>query len=220
MSQQRVRHRRTDQITVLSIHYYTIAIFLYEIALSDAIETERYGTHPFARLDMLHACLKSVRRLFDEVHTISSSEWYNIPYTTWSVVGHAIVVLSRLSLYKASGWNEDYNRSSIDFATIVDALIHKFELERNHLWIEDGDMGGTSPKGGVPPQVFLMLSAKLQNIKAAQEAKYAAQIEDLGETIGSFCPNPATAFMGDDLGLTPSTALFDFFDDNLWPQFA
>lgn len=211
---------RADLVAVLSIHYYTVEVFLYEIALSDTIETERYGTYPFARLNMLYACLNSVRLLFDQVQAISASEWYNIPYTTWTVVGHAIVVLSRLSLCKAEGWNKDYNRGIVDFATMVDALIQKFEVDRDSITSEGEEPRINLPEGGVPPQVFLMISTKLRHIKDAQEAKYAAQIEDLGETSGSFCPNLTTTFMADELGLPPSTALFDFFDENFWPQFA
>lgn len=124
---------KTDWSTVLSIHYYAVEAFLYEIALSDTIEDERYGSYSLARLGMLYACLNSVRLLFDQVHAISSSEWYDTPYTTWALVRHALVVLSRLSLCKADGWDPESNCSIVDFSTLIDALALKFEVEQNVL---------------------------------------------------------------------------------------
>jgi hypothetical protein len=194
-------------------------VFLYEIALSDTIGIERYGAYPFARLNMLYACLKSIRLLFDQVHAISSSEWYDIPYTTWALVGHAIVVLSRLSLCRAEGWNKEYNRSIVDFSAVVDALVQKFEVQRNPITGEREETGTGSSGRAVPPQVFLMVSTKLQHIKAAQEAKYATQVDDFDQTSGALGPNPTTSFVDDELGMPPSTSFFDLLDENFWQQF-
>lgn len=189
-------------------------MFLYEIALNNTIETECYGAYPFAQLNMLYACLKSVRLLFDQVHAISSSEWYDIPYTTWAVVGHAIVVLSRLSLCKVEGWNKEYNRSIIDFSVVVDALAQKFEVQRSSITGEREETGTDPSHQAAPPQIFLMVSNKLRLMKAAQEAKYAAQINDFGQTSGTPGLNPATKFVDDELGMPPSTSFFDLLDDS------
>lgn len=52
-----------------------------------------------------------------------------IPYTLWAQFGHAIVVLSRLSLYRSDhgGWDQDYVRNTIDYYETCDKLVKKLE---------------------------------------------------------------------------------------------
>lgn len=197
---------KTDWNTVLSIHYYAVEVFLYEIALCDTIEDERYGTYSLARLGMLYACLNSVRLLFDQVHAISSSEWYDTPYTTWALVSHALVVLSRLSLCKADGWDTESNCSIVDFSTLIDALAHKFEVEQNVLQLAP------------PPQIFLMVSSRLQLIKAAHETKYAAQMSVANQIPRPSGADPTPTTLDDELFMPLSYPFFDFLDESFWSQ--
>jgi hypothetical protein len=204
--------------TVLSIHYYIVEVFLYEIALSDGIEAERYGTHSLPRLGMLHACLTSVKLLFDQVHAISASEWYDIPYITWALVGHAIVVLSRLTLCTAVGWDRESNCSIIDFSALIDALAQKFELDRNTTANTQGKTGKAVSQPIELPQIFLMVSSKLQHIKAAQEAKYAAQMDGSDQNSMPYGGDSTTLAMDDASFMSLSTPFFDFLDESFWQQ--
>lgn len=167
---------------------------------------------------MLHACLKSVRLLFEQVLAISASEWYDIPYITWALVGHAIVVLSRLSLCKAAGWDEERESSILDFSAMVDALAQKFELGQNIITDEQETRGTGVSQRVALPQIFSVVSSKLQHIKAAQEAKFAAQMDSSDQNPNPYDADPSTYALDDASFMPLSTPFFDFLDENFWQQ--
>jgi len=208
-----------DKIAVLLIHYYAIEIFLYETALNDNIDALRYGMYPFARLNMLYACLNSTRLCFDTAYALPLSEWFHLPYTMWTLMGHAIVVLSRLSLFRAEGWDQEYIRSILDFSGVMDTLVRKLD-EAKALAEKPSRPLGDNALPRVVLQPFSTLSTKLQWIKAAHEAKYAAQTSKSDQIPDLSSAETVVMPTDDEFAMPPTTPFFEFLDDNFWQQFS
>ena len=85
------------------VHYHIFEILLYEAALDDNMDSVRYGTYPFNRLNMLYAGLNSTKLCFEASYSVPPSALYDLPYMVWTLLGHVRVVLSRLSLLEAEG---------------------------------------------------------------------------------------------------------------------
>ncbi|EXJ68069.1 uncharacterized protein A1O5_08684 [Cladophialophora psammophila CBS 110553] len=203
------------QNAVLLLHYHAIEILLYETALNDGIGLSRYGAYPFSRLSMLYACLNSTKLCFETAYTIPAFDWFDLPYAVWALLGHAIVVLSRLSLSKADGWDQEYVRKTIDFSATMDKLMRHLdaakELAENQSWYQ---------LSRVVPQLYLTFMEKLRRIKAAHEAKYRAQQASIpGVTT---IPSPAQTIMmltDDEIGMQRTPFFCDFLNDDFWEQF-
>ncbi|KIW95391.1 uncharacterized protein Z519_03975 [Cladophialophora bantiana CBS 173.52] len=202
-------------VAVLLLHYHAIEILLYETALNDGIGPSRYGTYPVSRLSMLYACLKSTKLCFETAYTIPNFEWFDLPYAVWALLGHAIVVLSRLSLFKAAGWDQEYVRKTIDFSATMEKLMRHLdaakELAETRSWYQ-------LPR--VVPQLYLTFMEKLRRIKAALEAKYKAQQASIPGVTA--IPSPAQTIMmltDDEIGMQRTPFFCDFLNDDFWEHF-
>jgi hypothetical protein len=165
---------------------------------------------------MLYACLNSTKLCFETAYTIPDFEWFDLPYAVWALLGHAIVVLSRLSLLKADGWDQEYVRKTIDFSATMDKLMRHLdaakELAESHSWYQ-------LPR--VVPQLYLTFMEKLRRIKAAHEAKYKAQHANIIPRVTTI-PSPAQTIMmptDDEIGMQCSPFFCDFLNDDFWDQF-
>ena len=202
----------------LFLHYYAIEIFLYQTALNDDIGPSLYGMYPFSRLHILYACLNSTKLCFETAYTLPPSQWFDLPWSIWSLLGHAIVILSRLSLLRAEGWDQEYVRRTINFSGTMDALARQLDIARVLAESQSFQIGRNQlPR--VVPQLFLTFSAKLRRVKAAHEAKYMAQAMN-SHPIPDPHPTDALVIPTDDDFAMPSTTFFcDFLDESFWQQF-
>lgn len=166
--------RVSHSLALLLMHYHLMEIFLYEPALNDNMDPLRYGTYPFARLNMLYACLNSTKRCFDTISSFPPSELFDLPHTIWTILGYAIVVLSRLSLLRAAGWDPEHVRSVIDISESMDSLLRRLDEAKAFAGTPSGEIGQNMESQNVP-QLFMMLPSKLHMVKAAHEAMWAAQ---------------------------------------------
>jgi hypothetical protein len=192
---------------------------LYESALNENVEPSRYGMYPFSRLNMLFACLNSTKLCFETACAIPPSDWFDLPYAVWSLLGHATVVLSRLSLLKAEGWDQSYVRSTIDFSATMDRLMQHLDAARALAENQPRETDNCSlPR--VVPQLYSAFTNKLRRIKAAHEAKYIAQLTKTTTNVWSegTIPMP-TDDEFTNMAAATTTFFCDFLDENFWQQF-
>nr|KAK5451282.1 hypothetical protein LTR18_001301 [Exophiala xenobiotica] len=206
------------QNAILLLHFYAIEIFLYQTALNGDVEPALYGMYPFSRLHILYACLNSTKLCFETAYTLPPSQWFDLPWSVWSLLGHAIVVLSRLSLLQAEGWDQEYVRRTINFSGTMDALAQQLDIARVLAESQSFQIGHNQlPR--VVPQVFLTYSAKLRRVKASHEAKYMAQSMN-SHPMPDLPPMDALDIPTDDDFAMPYTTFFcDFLDESFWQQF-
>ncbi|OQV08214.1 Fungal specific transcription factor domain-containing protein [Cladophialophora immunda] len=207
----------SHQNIVLLMHYYLMEIFLYEAALNDNMEPLRYGTYPFARLGMLCACLNSTKLCFDTISSFPLSELFDLPHTIWTILGHAIVVLSKLSLLRAAGWDPEYVRSVLDVSECMDVLVRRLDKAKALTGTPSEQVGQDLATRDVP-QFFLMLPSKLQMVKAAHEARWPAQTNSTDPNSCLTSAETGVVLTDDNFPMSPMMDLFEFFDEDFWQQ--
>jgi hypothetical protein len=150
-----------------------LELLLYRIALNDELPDARYGDHPLTRLEMLFSCLESTRSFFDTFLSLQSTVYPIVPYTFWTQFGHALVILSMLSLYHSGkgDWDQDYVNSTIDFYETVDMLSKKFEQARLSAEQEQQQHG----KAAEIPEIFTRLPSRIRLMKEAHRRRQVAQ---------------------------------------------
>ena len=203
---------------VLFMHYYIVEIFLYEGAIDESDQPPRYGMYPFTRLHMLHACLESTRLCFDAFHSIPLSRLFDLPYTTWTSLGHAIVVLSKLSLLRTKDWDHAYMQNVLNFSECMDNLTRKLDNAKS-LAESTMDRDGQILLPQDVPQLFSMLPGTLQRVKTVHEAMYAAQISASGEGLELHSVEVGGTFTDDDFLMPSATSFSDIFNEDFWQHF-
>lgn len=117
----------TTMTAILQLHYNTLEIHLYRIALHNEPSKSNYGDHPLMQLNLLFRCLESTTSFFQNIHSLPSALFPFFPFTIMCQFGKAIVTLSQLSLYDHPGWDRAYVESIIDFDQTVDRIVSKLE---------------------------------------------------------------------------------------------
>ncbi len=194
------------------MHYYLIEVLLYETALDSDVGQRRYGSYPLARLNMLHACLNSTKLCFDTFYSFPVSQLFNLPYTVWTLIEHAIVVLSRLSSLQAEGWDHDYVRSILDFAACMDMLSQRLDEATAGVDITSGQGDYNS----VPRATSRLFSG----LKAAHKAKSRSQAHQNEQTPGFDSSVSGTTPLFDEFDVQPASSFFEFLDEEFWQQFS
>lgn len=193
------------------MHYHSVEMSLYEIALNDEVASLRYGMYPFARLNMLYSCMNATRRYFDAVGSLSLAEWFDLPYTIWAAMGHAIVVLSKLCLINADGWDQAYVQTIIDFPTMIDTLAQKLDGAKVVAESSSEQIGPNVYTRDVSKS-FAMFLATLHRCRAAHD-KYMAQINR------SVSLETTTEDSAKNLFVPDPIAFFEFLEEDFWNQF-
>lgn len=205
-----------NEAASLHIHYYTVELMLYEIALDNSIGQAIYGDYPMARLDLLFACFKSVKSFLDTFRDLPPSLYFDVPYALWTQVGRAIVILSRLSLCTAEGWDQSYVRSKLDFCDLVDTLLRDLQNAYSIALERSSDR----PLPRVAPGIFSTLGPKMQQIKEAHEAERVAQIRNAEKLKVSSTSGGSLMLATPDSELDAMSTIgwFELFDDSFWQQ--
>ena len=203
---------------ILFMHYYIVEIFLYERAIDERDQSPQYSAYPFTRLHMLHACLNSTRLCFDTFHAIPLSRLFDLPYTTWTSLGHAIVVLSKLSLLQTTDWDHEYVQNVLNFSECMDKLVQTLDNAK-------ASAESTMERDGqnwLPqnvPQLFSMLPGTLQRVKAVHEAMHAAQISASGQGLELPSAESGEIFTDDEFLVSSATSFSYFFNEDFWQHF-
>ncbi|KAJ5941906.1 hypothetical protein N7516_002074 [Penicillium verrucosum] len=183
----------------LKLHYDTVEINLYRIALNTDASKSNYGDHPLMQLDFLFRCLQATTSFFQTIRSLPSALFPFFPFTTTCQFGKAIVALSQLSLYDHPGWDRAYVESTIDLDQTVDAIASKFEVE---LPLYE-QARAQDPKSTELPEVFGRMRNRAQMIKNMhRRRKDALEQKSLSSTVAPM----ANDFMMD----SPLDLLFPF----------
>ncbi|WPG98008.1 Hypothetical protein R9X50_00079200 [Acrodontium crateriforme] len=108
-----------------NMHHLDLEIQLYEIAFTPSDPKEASKSQ---RLAFLRNCLSSVKAVFGIWFSLQVSEFFDFSYPTQIHLGHAIIILCRLSTLNTPGWDLEETRAIIDFAGVIDDL--QASLER------------------------------------------------------------------------------------------
>ncbi|KAJ9297657.1 transcriptional regulator family: Fungal Specific TF [Paecilomyces variotii] len=202
--------------TDLLMNYYALETFLYAVALNERMNAVRYGNFPMARLEILLSCLESTKACFDTFHSFSPSSYFHLPYPLWSQLGHAIIVLSKLSLFNGEGWDQEYVRSQMDFFEVLSTFGQKLEEAREYS--RSISQAGISELSMDIPEIFVKLTPNLQQMKDCHKARIQAQTSATDETRGPSRGDSGSA-SSDDLVVPDTAGLFEFLEDSFWRQF-
>lgn len=136
----------------------------------------------------------------------------------WSLLGHAIVVLSKLSLLRLEGWDQEYVRKIVDFSATMDALSRQLDAAKE-LAESQSFPSGHGRLTRVVPQLFSTFSAKLKRVKAAHEAKYMGQKINANSTSDTLPTGTPTVPTDEEFAIPSASFFSDFLQDSFWEQF-
>lgn len=159
-----------EHADILLFHYDTLEMLLYEVALSGELSNAQCSGYNITRLDILFRCLEATKLFFNDFYSVPSHYFAFLPFTIWCQFGHAVVTLSRLSLFRGdNGWDLEYVRSTIDFDQTIDKLAQKLEGARK--FIEQAS--GTRSSAELP-EIFGRLAHRMRVMKESHHQKKAA----------------------------------------------
>lgn len=154
---------------------------------------------------MIYACFNSTKHWFETLYTIPTSTMLDLPYPIWELLGYAITVLSRLSLFRAHGWDHEHVRGILDFSGCMDRLSEKLDEAK----VLSTNPGSNSETYNSLPQDASRLFLR---IKVAHEAQLEAQ-ENPSAECPDFCSaQTAMGSWNEDEELD----FFEFLNDNFW----
>ncbi|KAJ5971680.1 uncharacterized protein N7479_001598 [Penicillium vulpinum] len=145
---------------ILKLHYSTLEIHLYRIALSNEPSKSNYGDHPLMRLDLLFRCLEATTSSFQIILSLHSAIFPFFPFSIMCQFGKALVTLSQLSLYDHPGWDRAYVESIMDFDQTVDRIICKLEEQ-----IPVVEQAANDLKSNELPEIFGRMAIRAKMIK-------------------------------------------------------
>ncbi|OJJ76272.1 hypothetical protein ASPBRDRAFT_26751 [Aspergillus brasiliensis CBS 101740] len=119
----------TNPPVILNLHYHTLDMLLYRIALERPFEDTTFKNYPLTQIDVLCACLNATRSLFDTLFSIPPILYLQLPYTCWTQVGHGLAILSRLLVHNdpTGCWDRGWARQTISFEDTVDTFSMKVD---------------------------------------------------------------------------------------------
>ncbi|KIW70231.1 hypothetical protein, variant [Phialophora macrospora] len=210
------------QNVLLLLHYYAVETYLYEIALDEKVDASRYGSFSTTRLGLLFACLQSTKLFFEAFFALPGSVYFDIPYSTWTLVSHMNVVLSKLSLCVVDGWDHDYVSGTLSFHAVLDQLSAKVEeaIQAASRSREDATPGNSLPRS--VPLIFVTIETKIREIKAVHDARKTdlSRRSQPGALPTEQAQGPVddVPILSEDFTMLNSLDFFDFGDDAFWAQ--
>jgi hypothetical protein len=140
-------------------HYYSVEIYLYEIGLSEAHQSNH--NQNFQRLEHLYACLLSAKSYLEAYFLLPTASYSSLSFVTWAQLANTLSVLARLLLVESEGWDLAHAREVADFATVLERLIERFQDASN--------MGEASRMAAEEEDTFYQYSKMMQWVKSSYE---------------------------------------------------
>ncbi|GLA31231.1 hypothetical protein AnigIFM63326_009675 [Aspergillus niger] len=153
------------QSLILNLHYHTLEILLYRIALERDFGDATFNNYPLTQIDVLCACLNATRSLFDTLLSIPPILYLQLPYTCWTQIGHGLAILSRLLVHNdpTGCWDREWARQTISFEDTVDTFSMK---------VDEAVAQALAEHMHVPP-IFNHIKARTIMWKEAHQARCA-----------------------------------------------
>ncbi|KEF58238.1 uncharacterized protein A1O9_06164 [Exophiala aquamarina CBS 119918] len=206
-----------DIVDLLLLHYHITETVLFEIALDNSIDSTQYGTYPVSRLTMLFACLTSTQHFFETFHRLSVTVYFDLPYSTWSLLTHQNVVLSKLSLFVGDGWEQTYVANTLDFFTILDTFTAKVEEAKIYAmqYCQQESETGYDRLLREIPVFFDSIAARIHEAKTVHQMIRTTQSQAPTPNITKTGATDTTLEFADEFGIQ-NNMLFEFLDDGFW----
>ncbi|KAJ5503892.1 hypothetical protein N7463_006766 [Penicillium fimorum] len=145
---------------ILQLHYSTLEIHLYRIALNNEPSKSNYGDHPLMRLDLLFRCLEATTSFVQTTISLPSSLFPFLPFSITGQFGKAIITLSQLSLYDHPGWDRAYVESIVDFDQTIDRIASKLQGE-----LPSFEQAAKDSKATGLPEIFGRMANRAKMLK-------------------------------------------------------
>ncbi|KAJ5374565.1 hypothetical protein N7517_006571 [Penicillium concentricum] len=145
---------------ILQLHYNTLEIHLYRIALNNEPSKSNYGDHPLMRLDLLFRCLEVTNSSLQTTHSLPSSLFPFFPFSIMCQFGKAIITLSQLLLYDHPGWDRAYVESIMDFNQTIDRIACKLQEE-----LPSFERAAKDSKATELPEIFGRMANRAKMLK-------------------------------------------------------
>lgn len=108
------------------MHYYSVEIVLYQVGLSRPAGT--HEKHDFKQVELLYACLKATKSLWDIFLSIPTESFDSFSLLTWGHIRTAMLSLYQVSVFDDPEWSLAYVRETIDFLWAIDRLIERLDI--------------------------------------------------------------------------------------------
>ncbi len=206
---------------LLLVHYYAVETYLCEIALDEKVEAARYGTFSATRLSLLFACLRSAKQFFEIFYEVPPTIYFDLPYSTWTLLSHLNVVMSKLSLCVVDGWDLNYVSETLNLHIVLETLSGKVaEAVQIALRSQEVPSGNTLQRS--VPLIFMTIDMKVKEIEAvhdARKAEISRRCVPRGTSEQAHVPDEGEMLtMPKDFTMMDSMDFFDFGDDPFWAQ--
>ena len=185
------------------LHFHTAEIYLYEVAIFGPSHLCKIADSPLQRVEILYACLYSIKAFHEVLDTIPTESFFDYPVTTWMQSTHAVVNLSKMSMLEVEGWEPSQIREVIDLSRLLDKLSARFRNARA-IGILPTELTEDDP------DIFSRFARRLLGIKEKFDLKVAA-------SKNVALPTPAAnaeASMVEDAGAMPMLPSLD--DEAFW----
>ncbi|KAF2865948.1 hypothetical protein BDV95DRAFT_585460 [Massariosphaeria phaeospora] len=108
-------HLDLVEFPLLQISYQTLNLYLYKTALDDRLfPASTASTTILLRTHLLTSCLSSITTLISHFFSLPHQTLFSLPYVIWGQLGHAMLILSRLSDVQHGTWNRSYVAGVMD----------------------------------------------------------------------------------------------------------
>jgi hypothetical protein len=141
-------------------------MILYEIGLSKTLPPNAAHSSDFPRLEILYACLESVRNFFEQFLEIPPTTYWNLSVVHFTHLSIGIGMLQRLSIFEDPAWDLQYVRGKVNFVHIMNQVCDRFG--------EAFQSGGTEAANAVENiNVFVRTEDRLRKLSAVFETQMA-----------------------------------------------
>jgi hypothetical protein len=153
----------TERAALLSVSQLSVKLYLCKIALDDRLfqpsssphetETMRYSMF---RTNLLASCLLAIDSLLSLFFALPTDVVLSLPYQHWGQIGHALLLLTRLSEVRHDTWDASYVSSVLDLRETYTRFANKIE--------EVIATGGSKMPPRNLPAIFELMAARLREL--------------------------------------------------------
>lgn len=147
-------------LALLLISFEMLRLYFYKIGLDDGLfHTSLSNPSPtFTTLHnhLLVSCVDAIKMIFNLFLQLPIQTIFALPYSTWGQIGHATLMLWRLSEAKNDMWDPTYLYSMVNMREMYKKLAYRLEEVRNH--------GARQTPTRSLPEVFNQMAAKMKDL--------------------------------------------------------
>jgi hypothetical protein len=144
---------------------YITELSIHEIPLSSTPPTS--SAPNFEQAEAFFACARAAKNWFDIFLRTPPASWVGFSMTIFTQLAHCIITLHRLSTFEAAGWDQRLARDTIDYSTILGAVIKGMKQVKEAAGLDVGIEESLD--------VYGLTSHRFQTIKEWWDAKIALE---------------------------------------------